>query len=71
MKVEVMENDYGLGIEITPETPEEVAQLFRFTNNAKAEKPSVSLYFSSKSPLCSIWLRKINKDKQRNAISNK
>jgi hypothetical protein len=71
MKMTFFENENGMSIDMIPETPEEVAMLFRVTNNARAEKPSISLYLSGKEPSCSIWLRKISKEKQINNVSNR
>lgn len=36
MKIEYFEHQWGLELVMTPETPEEVGQLLRFCNNAKA-----------------------------------
>ncbi len=70
MKTKIREHENGLNIEIEPETPEETAQLLRFSNNARAEKPSINMYFSSL-PICTIWMRKVSSEKQINHISNK
>lgn len=69
MKTEVTENKWGLSIEVIPETTQEVAQLLRFANNAKAEKPSVYFSFSSDSPYLNIHMSKIKESVQKNSIS--
>jgi hypothetical protein len=70
MKLEYWESENGLQIDLTPETPKEVAELFRFANNTRAEKPSVSMYFASDNPKCAIWLRKLSPNKQCKTVSN-
>jgi hypothetical protein len=70
MKVEIFENDFGMDFTVIPETVEDMAKLLRFTNNAKAEKPKVSMYFNG-TPSMTVWLRKIHKSKQVNYITTK
>lgn len=70
MKIEYRESEHGLQIELVPETPKEVAELFRFAKNVKAEKPCVSMYFASDSPRCSIWMKKLSASKQSKTIGN-
>jgi len=71
MKIEFFENMFGASFSLTPETPAEVAQVLRFTRNAKAEKPDVKVYFSSDQPTCNIWMRKVQEKSQVNSISNR
>jgi len=47
MKIQFTETRYYSVFELEPETPEEVAQLFRMTNNSKAEKPEIYLSFGN------------------------
>lgn len=57
MITKINEGDYGLDIELTPETVEETAMLLRYSQNCNSEKPQV--YFSfRKLPYLSIWLKK-------------
>jgi hypothetical protein len=69
MKISFNESKYGAEITFTPETPAEVAQLARMTRNAKAEKPSISLYLTD-SPTCHIWIKKVKEGRQINSMSN-
>jgi hypothetical protein len=70
MKFEITESDYGLYINMKPETVEEMAMLFRATNNAKAVKPFISLSFNRDSPYCGISIPKVKQSVQKNYISN-
>lgn len=70
MKVEISESEWELYINIKPETVEELAQLFRATKNAKAEKPHMVLSFNRSEPYCGISIRKIKTTVQKNSISN-
>lgn len=70
MKVKVSESDWELYIDLQPETVEELAKLFRATNNAKAVKPSIVLSFNRDTPYCGISIRKIKTTVQKNSISN-
>ena len=70
MKIEYFEGQYGLQVDMKPETPAEVAQLLRLTKNAKAIKPEIKLYFESDTPSATIWLRKVQPKAQKNSISN-
>ena len=70
MKITYLEGTYGLDITMTPETPQEMAELLRYTKNAKAIKPEVRLYFNNNTPSCSIWLKKIKPQAQKNSITN-
>ena len=67
MITEISESEYGLNIEIKPETVEEVAMLLRYAKNAKAEKPDVSFSFYTK-PYLSLWCKKVKKSVQENSI---
>jgi hypothetical protein len=67
MKTEFNESDYGLEIDITPETVEEVAMLFRFAKNANSQKPDVWMNFEKKVH-CSLWLHKRKLSVQSNSI---
>ncbi len=68
MITKIKESDYGLDLMITPETPAEVAQLLRFSNNAKKQAARVCFSFHSDDPYCNISLRKISKKQQQNSI---
>lgn len=70
MKITFTENKMYINFELSPETPEEVSQLVRFTQNVKAEKPDVYLSFSG-APCCTLTMMKIREGIQRNSISNK
>lgn len=67
MKVEVFENKFGLDIQMSPETMEEVSMLTRYALNANSEKPNVYMSFSS-NPNLSIWLKKRKEKAQINSI---
>jgi len=73
MKVEFSESEYGANITLTPESIFEVAQLVRFSKNARKEKPDIYMSFSSHEPVpyCSIWMSKVKPSVQVNSISNK
>lgn len=61
------ENEFGLEIELTPETVEETAMLLRYNQNCNSEKPLV--YFSiSRIPYLSLWLKKKKKSVQSFSI---
>lgn len=68
MKIEFVEREWGIEFNLTPETVAETAQLFRFANNTKAEKPDVFLSFSSDTPWASITLKKIKVVGQKNTV---
>jgi hypothetical protein len=70
MKTRIVFGKECLNIELTPETVEEIKNLFLFANNVKAVKPSVYLNFDTENPLCDIFLNKIKIDKQKNTIHN-
>ena len=70
MKIEYFEGQYGLQIDMKPETPAEMAQLIRLTNNAKAIKPEIRTYFDGDAPATTIWLQKIQPKAQKNSIHN-
>jgi hypothetical protein len=69
MKIEFNEYGNGASVCLTPETPKEVAQLFRITNNMKKEPAHISLSMSSNEPYCLIHLDKIDRSKQSDSIS--
>ena len=71
MKIECFDSQYGVNIEFKPETVEDVALLLRLTNNAKAIKPEICLFFEGEKPSASIWLKKIQPKAQHNSIKNK
>lgn len=68
MKIEFIENKWGVRIELRPETIDEAGQLLRFVKNAKAEKPSLYLSFSG-SPVCRLSMSKIKETVQTNSIA--
>lgn len=70
MKLQFFDNEFGSEIHMVPETVEEVAALFRMTNNSLAVKPDIQLYLSGKEPSCMVWLRKVKSIKQKNSVSN-
>lgn len=49
MRIEFVETKYETALTIFPDTADEVAQLFRMTQNTKAEKPYLSLQFNDES----------------------
>ena len=69
MKLEYQEGKYGLEINLKPETPKEAAQLLRFANNAKAEKPDIWFNFSSDEPNLQITMNKKRPAVQWNSIN--
>lgn len=69
MKFKFEENNYGMSVTLIPETPLEVAKLFRFTNNAKQEKPDVFLSFAGDEPYLHVSMRKIADRKRCNSVS--
>lgn len=69
MKFQYNEREGYLEMLLTPENPKETAQLLRFSNNAKAQKPSVFLSFSSDEPWCSITMAKRVGNKADNSIN--
>lgn len=75
MKITFWESQHGTSIELTPETPEEVGQLFRMVNNSTAEKPQMYLSFGSgdkDAPGANIWIKKLKpkSHKVENSIRN-
>ncbi len=69
MDVQITEGTSSLELVIKPEQVYEVAQLFRFANNAKAEKPTIHMFFSGDQPELYISLPKFKQGKQVNSIS--
>lgn len=69
MKFEYTERDGYFEMMLTPENVKEAAQLLRFSNNAKAEKPNVYFSFSSDTPWCSITMSKRTGHKSSNSIN--
>lgn len=72
MKVILSESDYGIHIELNPETLKEVSQLVRFARNAK-KKPadiymSFSKYTKNEEPYLSINMDKVNRLVQHDSI---
>ncbi len=63
--------DFYTQMELVPETPEEVAQLLRFTANSKKQTPEIDFRFNTNEPYCSVFFRKLNPIKQTNSITNK
>jgi hypothetical protein len=76
MKISFNENDHHTGFALEPETPAEVAMLYRLVQNSKAEKPELYLSFGSDQK-CSVWahvsIKKIKKDSNgfKSNISNR
>lgn len=66
----IEESDYGLYIDIKPESPAEVSILVRYALNANSDKPSVFMSFSQ-DPYLSISLSKRKKAVQRTSINPK
>jgi hypothetical protein len=71
MIISYNENKWGMDINMTPETPKEVAELLRISKNAKAEKPTIYFSFSDDKPTCYISLNKVKENVQINSINNK
>lgn len=69
MKIEFIENKWGVDFIMTPESPAECAQVLRFANNAAAKKPSIYFTFSTDTPLCYVSLEKRKEIAQKNSIS--
>jgi hypothetical protein len=69
MKFEFRENKWNTNIELTPETPEEVAKLFKLTKNSKAVKPNIHLTFYD-AVYCNISFPKIKEFNQITSLSN-
>lgn len=67
MMIEMFNRDWGTEFVITPETPVEVAELFRLTNNAKSEKPDMFLSFNGK-PYVSITMNKVAEKVRVNSV---
>jgi len=61
------ENEFGLEIELTPETVEETATLLRYNQNCTASKPEVFFSFR-KIPYLSLFLKKKKKSVQSFSI---
>jgi len=77
MKVEVSEGDYGLSIQLIPETVHETNILLRSSMNASSEKPSIYYHIpssknecSSSESFCSIWIKKRKLNAQKLSINN-
>jgi protein associated with RNAse G/E len=66
MKVEFTENDYGIDINLYPETVIEASQLLRYSLNAKKEKPSHSLNLQNMR--LHLWLKKTKRSVQKTYI---
>ncbi len=71
MKIIFQETASSGEFELIPETPAEVATLFRFARNAAAKKPSIYLTFSSNEPSCYVSIEKRKRSVQVNSINNK
>lgn len=69
MKLTFFENEHYTDIQLTLETPEETAQLLRFTKSSKREVPSVFFSFSN-TPYCNISFAKKRIEVQHNSINN-
>jgi hypothetical protein len=75
MKINFWESEHGTSFELTPETPEEVGQLFRMVNNSVAEKPQMYLSFGQEDkdvPGANIWIKKLKpqSNKVKTSIQN-
>ena len=68
MKFELEERQYGMELILTPESVEDTAKLLRFSNNAKAEKPSIYMAFGNQ-VCCYVTLKKLCPAKQTNSIN--
>lgn len=69
MKLEYNESGYALELILIPETPKETAQILRFTNNARAEKPSIWFSFSGDEPKLEVIMEKKKLGNQINSIN--
>lgn len=69
MKITFYENDRSAGFNLYPETPEDVAQLLRITNNAKQQPPSITFYFGS-SCNANIHLDKVEPQNQIHTMTS-
>lgn len=70
MKITHYENEHGFTIDLTPETPEEVAELARIAMNKSAESVEINLFMSSK-PTATIWVKKVKLVSQNNTITRR
>lgn len=68
MKFEFNENRQNTRISLMPETPEETAQLLRFIQSSRAEKPEMQIYFGNDKPKCSLWFRKVKEEMQKDYL---
>jgi hypothetical protein len=68
MQFEFWEGEHGAQLIMKPETPKEMAELLRMTNNAKREPVSLNFDFGV-GPQLSVWVPKVEKCRQRNSIS--
>jgi len=70
MKIEFIENGYGVNFTLYPETVEDSSQLLRFVNNAKLEKPEIYLSFHDNIRM-EVFMSKIKSSVQQNSINPK
>lgn len=68
MKAKINEQTGGFAITLEPESMKEMAELLRYANCAKMEKPRVNFCFDYEPCFLYLYLRKIDKSKQRNHI---
>lgn len=68
MKVNIDESEYGLFLEIKPETLEECNQLLRFARNAKKEPADIYMSIYGSTPDLNISLPKVKKSVQSSSI---
>lgn len=63
MKIVFTENQYNSWFTLEPETPAEVAQLYRMANNSKVEKPQIILFFGGndrEKVYCNVTIKKLS-----------
>lgn len=75
MKIEFTESEYWSDFNLTPETPAEVAMLYRMVNNSKAEKPEMYLSFGKDEKVtisCNVSIKKLKPESNKvvNSIRN-
>jgi hypothetical protein len=70
MKITFNESKFCVSFSLTPETPQEVAQIARMAQSSKREPAHISFSFSGENPTGSVYINKIAESKQSNFISN-
>ena len=69
MKVEFLENEYGIYVTLLPENIEEMSSLLRYSKNVAKVKPNVIFSFS-REPYLQLHLTKYKLSVQENYIDS-